>query len=418
MVPRPLELRVEARQCEVGCIGGIGHEPCASRSTGRIGTGWISGAQSEADPKRQPQADDDHRSAPASGTYHLAVDLDRVRRLPKAELHLHLDGSMRPQTAVELATEAGQALSLEDAAARLVGPVRCRDQAELLSFFDLPISLLQTPGSLQRVTAELVESLADDGVTYAEIRWAPRLHLERQMAVPAVIEAVASGIAEAASRLGPRTPFIGLIVTAMRSHPPGANVELARAAAAFGPPVVGFDLAGPEAEYPAPPHAAAFLEAAAGGLALTAHAGEVPGPERIREALAFDVRRIAHGVAATEDPDVLGLVRERDVTLDLCPTSNVQAGIVSELAAHPLAALHRAGVSVTISTDDRTVSNTTLSDEVARTATALRLGADELAAIAVNAFRRAFGPRSVVDPMMRAAELAWSAWAAEAPVIS
>jgi adenosine deaminase len=106
------------------------------------------------------------------------------------------------------------------------------------------------------------------------------------------------------------------------------------------------------------------------------------------------------------------------VTLDLCPTSNVQAGIVSELAAHPLATLHRAGVSVTISTDDRTVSNTSLSDEVARTAAALRLGADELAAISVNAFRRAFGPRSVVDPMMRAAELAWSTWAAEAPAIS
>lgn len=378
----------------------------------------ICGAQAETDPEGQPHADDDHRSAPATGTYHLPVDLDRMRMLPKAELHLHLDGSMRPQTAVELATQAGQTLVLEDAVARLVGPVRCRDQAELLGFFELPISLLQTPASLRRVTAELVESLVDDGITYAEIRLAPRLHMERGMSVPEVIEAVGSGVAEAASRLGPRTPFIGLIVTGMRSHPPAANVELAKAAAAFGPPVVGFDLAGLEAEYPAPPHAAAFLTAAAGGLALTAHAGEVPGPERIREVLAFGVRRIAHGVTAADDPDVMALVRERDVTLDLCPTSNVQAGIVAELAAHPLAALHRAGVSVTISTDDRTVSNTSLSDEMARTAAAVRLSADELAAMAVNAFRRAFGPRPVVDLMMRAAEAAWSAWVAEAPVIS
>jgi adenosine deaminase len=233
-----------------------------------------------------------------------------------------------------------------------------------------------------------------------------------------VIEAVARGSAEAASRLGPRTPFVGLIVTAMRSHPPAANVELATAAAAFGPPVVGFDLAGPEAEYPAPPHAAAFQAAASGGLELTAHAGEVPGPERIREALAFGVRRIAHGVTAAEDPDVMGLLRERDVTLDLCPTSNVQAGIVEDLAAHPLAALHRAGVSVTISTDDRTVSNTSLTEEMARSAAALQLSAEELAAIAVNAFRRAFGPRPVVDLMMRAAEAAWSAWVAETPVIN
>lgn len=382
----------------------------------------ICGAQAEADPDGQPHgephADDDHRSAPAIGTYHLSVDLDRVRMLPKAELHLHLDGSMRPQTAVELATEAGQSLSLEDAVSRLVGPVRCTDQAELLSFFDLPISLLQTPASLRRVTAELVESLADDGVTYAEIRWAPRLHLERDMSIPGVIDAVAHGVAEAASRLGPRTPLIGLIVTAMRSHPPAANVELAKAAGAFGPPVVGFDLAGPEAEYPAPPHAAAFLAAASVGLKLTAHAGEVPGPERIREALAFGVRRVAHGVTAAEDPELMALVREHDVTLDLCPTSNVQAGIVSELATHPLAALHRAGVSVTLSTDDRTVANTSLTEEMARTTAALRLSARELADIAVNAFRRAFGPRSVVDPMMRAAEVAWSAWVAEDPAIS
>jgi adenosine deaminase len=346
------------------------------------------------------------------------MDLDRLRTLPKAELHQHLDGSVRPETAVELAAQTGSAITLEEAVARLVGPPRCRDQAELLRFFDLPIALLQTAASLQRVTSELIESMADDGLTYAEIRWAPRLHLERGLSVNDVIEAVATGIGGAASRLGPRTPFIGLIVTAMRSHPPGANVELARVAAAFGPPVIGFDLAGPEAEYPAPPHAAAFVAAAAGGLALTAHAGEVPGPERIREALALGVRRIAHGVTAAGDPDVLALVRQRDVTLDLCPTSNVQTGIVADLAAHPLAALHRAGVSVTLSTDDRTVSATTLTEEMARTADAQHLARAELAAIAVNGFRRAFGPRAVLEPMTRAAEAAWSAWAAEAPGIT
>jgi adenosine deaminase len=346
------------------------------------------------------------------------MDLEGLRALPKAELHLHLDGSMRPATAVELAAAAGQALTLEEATSRLVGPVHCRDQAELLGFFDLPISLLQTAAALRRVTAELVETLADDGLTYAEIRWAPRLHLEDGMPVPDVIAAVADGVAEAAARLGPRTPFIGLIVTAMRSHPPGANVELARSAAAFGPPVVGFDLAGPEAAFPAPPHAASFLAAAEGGLALTAHAGEVPGPERIREALAFGVRRIAHGVTAAEDPALVELLRERDVTLDLCPTSNVQAGIVPELAGHPLPALHRAGVSVTLSTDDRTVSNTSLTEEMARSAAAMQLTAPDLAAIAVNAFRRGFGPRSVLDPMTAAAEEAWAAWVGGTPAIS
>ncbi len=334
-----------------------------------------------------------------------------LRVLPKAELHQHLDGALRPATAVELAAEAGVALSPDDARSRLVAPAHCRNQAELLAFFDLPIALLQTAGALQRAARELVEELTADGVRYGEIRWAPRLHLDGGLAVPAVIEAVASGVAEAVDALGADAPLVALIVTAMRSHPPGANVELARAAADFGPPVVGFDLAGPEATYPAPPHAAAFRAAEEGGLALTAHAGEVPGPERIREALALGVRRIAHGVTVADDPEVLAMVRERDVTLDQGPTSNEQAGVVASLDAHPLATLHRAGVSVTLSTDDRTVSDTTLTDEMARVADALGLDPSELAAIAVNGFRRGFGPQAALARLSAEAETAWQTWA-------
>lgn len=346
------------------------------------------------------------------------MDLEALRALPKAELHQHLDGAIRPETAVELAAEAGISLDLDGARARMIAPPHCRDQAELLTYFDLPIALLQTTPALSRVSAELVEAMASDGVRYGEIRWAPRLHLERGLAVTAVIEAVAAGVEEAARRLGDTAPLIALIVTAMRSHPPGANVELARTAAAFGEPVVGFDLAGPEATYPAPPHAAAFRAAEEGGLALTAHAGEVPGPERIREAIDLGVRRIAHGVTSAQDPATIALVRERDVTLDLCPTSNVQAGIVPDLAAHPLARLHRAGVSVTISTDDRTVSNTTLSEEMARSALAQEMTADELAAIALNGFRRGFWRGLALSRLTDLAQRAWGAWAVTEPAIS
>jgi adenosine deaminase len=334
-----------------------------------------------------------------------------LRALPKAELHQHLDGAVRPETAVELATAIGMPLTLHEARQRMVAPVRCRDQAELLTYFDLPIALLQTPEALMRAARELVEQLATDGVRYGEIRWAPRLHLDGGLSVPAVIEAVARGVEDGIAALGAETPMVVLIVTAMRSHPPGANVALARAAAEFGMPVVGFDLAGPEATYPAPPHAAAFRAAEEGGLSLTAHAGEVPGPERIREALALGVRRIAHGVTTAQDPDLIALVRERDVTLDLCPTSNVQAGIVPSLDVHPLATLHRAGVSVTLSTDDRTVSDTTLTDEMARVAGALALSPTELAAIAVNGFRRGFGPSAMLRSLTAEAESAWGAWA-------
>lgn len=343
---------------------------------------------------------------------------DALRRLPKAELHQHLDGSIRPETAVELASAIGMRLGLEDARARMVGPERCASQAELLTFFDLPIALLQTAEALERVTGELIDDLADDGVRYAEIRWAPRLHLENGLSVAAVIEAVARGVAARAAVLGPAMPLVGLIVTAMRSHPPAANVELARIAGEIGHPVIGFDLAGPEAEYPAPPHALAFVTARDVGLALTAHAGEVAGPQRVREVLDFGVRRVAHGVTAMSDPELVALLRGRDITLDLCPTSNVQAGIVQRLADHPLPALHRAGVSVTISTDDRTVTGTTLTREMAAAADALGLSRAELADIAVNGFRRGFAPAPMLDPLRAEALAAWEAWRAEPQPIS
>ncbi len=161
---------------------------------------------------------------------------------------------------------------------------------------------------------------------------------------------------------------------------------------------------------PAPPHAAAFNAARDGGLSLTAHAGEVAGPQRVREVLDFGVRRVAHGVTTAEDEPLLAILRARDITLDLCPTSNVQAGIVESLATHPIAALHRSGISVTLSTDDRTVTGTTLSDEMARTAAAVGLTDDELAAIALNGFARAFASPAVMAPIRAEAESAWTAW--------
>lgn len=347
------------------------------------------------------------------------MDLDaQLVRLPKAELHQHIDGAVLPETAVELAAAAGIELDLSGARRQMIAPAHCDDQAALLRFFELPVALLQTASALQRVTRELVIGLARDGVRYAELRWAPRLHLEGGLSVPQVIRAVFAGLEDATRDLGAAMPLIGLIVTAMRSHPPAANVELARTSAGFGPPLIGFDLAGPEATYPAPPHAAAFRAAAEGGLALTVHAGEVPGAEHIVEALDLGARRIGHGVTAGDDPAVLELVRERDVTLDLCPTSNVQAGIVPELSRHPLARLHRQGISVTISTDDRTVSDTTLSAEMARVARALQLSPAELAAIALNAFRRGFSSSAALAPVTRAAEDAWAAWLARTSALS
>jgi adenosine deaminase len=340
------------------------------------------------------------------------MDPEVIRGLPKAELHQHLDGSVRPATAVELAAAIGMPLTLEEATRRMVGPERCANQADLLTYFDLPIALLQTAPALERAAAELVQDLAADGVRYAEVRWAPRLHLEGGLSVAEVIEAVARGVARASSTAG--APVVALIVTAMRSHPPAANAELARTAAAVGGLVVGFDLAGPEAEWPAPPHAVAFVAAREAGLGLTAHAGEVAGAERVREVLDLGVRRVAHGVTAVEEPELVEELRTRDITLDLCPTSNVQAAVVGSLAEHPLGVLHRSGVSVTVSTDDRTVTGISLSEEMARTAESLRLSAQELASVALNGFARAFAPPSIMAPLVAEATGAWGRWSGAA----
>jgi adenosine deaminase len=183
-----------------------------------------------------------------------------------------------------------------------------------------------------------------------------------------------------------------LIATALRSHDPADNVTLAETAAGFRDEgLVGFDLAGPEEAFPDPlAHGRAFAAARAGGLRITVHAGEWGGAGQVRRALAVDPARIAHGPGAIDDPDLCRELIARGVTLDLCPTSNVQAGIVPSLEAHPLARLHRLGVPVTLSTDDSTVSDISLSDEYERALARIGLTVEELWAIDRGALDVAF----------------------------
>lgn len=294
--------------------------------------------------------------------------------------------------------------------AALVAPMPCSSQAELLRAFDLPIALMQDAEALERIAAELVETKAAENVRYVEIRWGPLLHVARGLSLADGIAAVARGARTAAARSGTE---VRLICTALRSHDPAANVELAEVAARFaGDGLTGWDLAGGEERYPDPlPHAAAFAAARAGGLRITVHAGEWGGAAQVRRALALEPERIAHGPGAIDDP---GLCREliaRRITLDLCPTSNWQAGIVPALAAHPLARLHRAGVPVTLSTDDTTVSNLSLTDEYERALVTIGLTLAELWAIDRHALDVAFADA----PTLARLRSAFDAWAATRP---
>jgi adenosine deaminase len=314
--------------------------------------------------------------------------------MPKAELHLHLDGSLRLETALELARDRRPAgvpdpLDAETLRARLVAPPHCRDQAELLRAFDLPIALLQDAEALDRAAAELVEDVATDGTRYAELRWAPTLHLERGLDLADGIAAVTRGAARGARACSIE---IRLIVVALRTHSPEVALDLVRAALTALPDgVVGFDLAGVERDAPDPQRfGAAFALAREGGLGITCHAGEWGGPAQVRAALAVDPWRIAHGAPAADDPELATELRERGITLDLCPTSNLQAGIGRADAGAPLPRLVRAGVPVTISTDDRTVSDLTLVRELGRAVRQLGLTTDELAGCVRHAYRVAF----------------------------
>ena len=243
----------------------------------------------------------------ATATTHAAL-VAWLLAMPKAELHLHLDGSLRPETALELARAAGPdappvvaeaaAGDVSDMRARLTAPERCADQAELLAAFDLPAALLQDAASLARVTGELVEDVASDGTRYAEIRWAPSLHLQGGLDVAERRGRRRRGRATGGDRTG---VVVRLIVVALRTHPPALADEVARAGvAATERGVTGFDLAGREAESPDPlTFASAFAIARAGGLGITCHAGEWGGAAQVRRALgvgpARDRARCARG---------------------------------------------------------------------------------------------------------------------------
>ena len=338
-----------------------------------------------------------------------------IEAMPKAELHLHLDGSLRVDTAIELAQTRSIDAPRDWAgmSAALIAPMPCASQAELLQAFDLPIALMQDAEALERIAAELVETKAADGVRYMEIRWGPLLHVSGGLALADGIAAVCRGAQDAAHRTG---TTVRLISTALRSHEPEANLALAETAARFRDQgLVGWDLAGPEEAFPDPAvHAASFAAARDGGLRITVHAGEWGGAAQVRRALEVEPERIAHGPGAADDPDLCAELIARRVTLDLCPTSNWQAGIVPSVADHPLARLDRVGVSVTLNTDDTTVSDITLSEEYQKAVTTIGLTVPELWAMDRRALDVAFADEADLAPL----RAEFDAWGAKIPELT
>jgi adenosine deaminase len=288
---------------------------------------------------------------------------------------------VRPSTAEELAREQGLDLPRP---LRMVAPSDCPSQAAYIAYFDDALAVLQTAEALTRAALELGIDSAAENIDYLEVRWAPRLHLRSGLSVSQVIQAVLEGLETAPLRAV-------AIVCAMRQHAVDDNVVLAKEAGRFaGGGVVGFDLAGDEIRYPAAPQRPAFEAARAAGLRLTCHAGEAGEPASVEEALGLGVERIAHGVIGARDPRVVERIRAEGVVLELCPTANWKCKAVPSLAEHPLPRLVRAGVRCTISTDSRTVADTTLSHEF-ELAAEMGMSEEELRRCNETAYAAKFG---------------------------
>jgi adenosine deaminase len=339
----------------------------------------------------------------------LPLTIETIQRAPKALLHDHLDGGLRPATVLELAEETGYdelpAADVEELATFFRTAAHSGSLVRYLEPFAHTVGVMQTPEALHRVAFECAQDLAADSVVYAEVRFAPELHIDRGLSLDAVVDAVLAGFADgekAAGREG-RTITMRCLVTAMRHA--ARSREIAELAVRFRDKgVVGFDIAGAEAGYPPTRHLDAFEYMRGNNARFTIHAGEAFGLPSIHEAIAFcGADRLGHGVRIVDDieiaPDgsvklgrLASILRDKRVPLELCPSSNVQTGAVNSIAEHPFDLLARARFRVTVNTDNRLMSDTTMSQEMLRLVEAFGYGWSDLERFTINAMKSSFLP--------------------------
>lgn len=323
----------------------------------------------------------------------LSIFSSKLRQLPKAELHCHLDGSVRPSTLLELGREARVQMPKHtpEELAEFMRVDDARTLEDYLRRFDVTVSVMQTEEALERIAYELAEDAAEDGVRYIEVRNAPMLNVVRGLTLVQAIEAPLRGLRRAEKEFG----IIGrFIVCALRHYTPEDSLAMAQLAVEFkNEGVVAFDLAGGEKGNPAARHVEAFRYAREHNLAVTVHAGEGDGAESVREAVHIcGANRIGHGTRLIEDPELTQYVNDRRIALEICLTSNVQTRVADSYEAHPLREYFDRGLNVTLNTDNRLMSGTTLTDEYVHAAERLGFTVDELAGIALNGFESAFLP--------------------------
>jgi adenosine deaminase len=331
-------------------------------------------------------------------------DLEFFRKLPKTDLHVHLDGSLRLASILELAARQGVRLPAETPEglreAMHVGQI-CDSLVSYLTAFEITLAVLQTEEALYRAAYELAQDAAAENVRYMEVRYSPILHTRRGLRLTAVVEAVTQALRQAQKDFGIDS---GVIICGIRSISPASSLEMAQLAVAYkNHGVVGFDLAGAEFNYPAKAHKDAFQLILKNNINCTAHAGEAYGPESVAQAIHYlGAHRIGHGVRLREDGDLLNYVNDHRIPLEVCPSSNVQTGAVPSIDQHPIRFLYNFGVRVTVNTDNRLITDTTVSQELWLLHKQLGFTLDELRQIVIWGFKSAFLPFHVKQRTLRA----------------
>jgi adenosine deaminase len=322
------------------------------------------------------------------------LPLSFFERLPKTDLHVHLDGSLRVETILEIAEQQGIALPAHDIAGLRKAIHAGENTGSLVKYleaFDITLRVMQTAKSLHRVAYELAEDAARESVRYMEVRYSPMLHAREGLRLTEVVETVLRGLHAAEVDHGIESK---LILCGIRNISPESSLEMAELVVAYkGRGVVGFDLAGAEYDHPAKDHHEAFSLVRRNNINVTIHAGEAYGPPSIAQALhVCGAHRIGHGCRLREDGDLLHYVVDHRIPLECCPSSNVQTGAISSLASHPLRLYLNLGARVTINTDNRLITDTTVSKELwlAHTQTGLTL--TDIKQVILNGFKSSFLP--------------------------
>lgn len=299
--------------------------------------------------------------------------------MPKVELHLHLDGSVRLETVAELLNR-----EIVDVEKDMVASDKCLDLNDYLTKFAIAGKVMQTKENLRRIAYELAFDLKKDGVIYAEIRFAPLKHILGGLNASEVVESVLEGLFQVDIKTN-------LILCMMRGDNEKQNMEVIDLACSFiGRGVVAIDLAGAEAIYKTYDYKNLFEYAKKLQVPFTIHAGEADGEDSIKSAIAFGAKRLGHGVNAIFYPKLLEEIKEQDILLEICPTSNIQTNVVKTLSEHPVRALYDTGISISISTDNRTVSNISLTEEYEQLEQILAFNYDDFVKMNIAAIKHAF----------------------------